>query len=128
MNNEIAFDIMLPDYSVHRMTQADVPALQKLYEACSDYMQMVDGHPAGKNAAEEEFRNTPPGRSTADKFMFGILDPQKELIGVLDTMRDYPDETTWWIGLLLFLPGIRTQGIGKKVVEGFADYVKAAGR
>jgi ribosomal protein S18 acetylase RimI-like enzyme len=127
MKSETTFDIGLPSYSVRRMIQADIPGLQKLYEACQDYMQMVDGRPAGKNAAEEEFRNTPPGRSANDKFMFGILDPHKELIGILDAMRGYPDETTWWIGLLLFLPGFRAQGMGEKVLEGFIGYVKASG-
>jgi GNAT superfamily N-acetyltransferase len=127
MKRETVFDIRLPNYSTHRLMQEDVPTLQKLYEACQDYMLMVDDHPAGKNAAEEDFRNVPAGKSADDKFIFGIVNPKNDLIGVLDALRGYPDETTWWIGLLLFLPGIRSQGIGEKVVEGFIEYVKAAG-
>jgi len=59
--------------------------------------------------------------------MFGIIDPLKELVGVLDVLHGYPDEVTWWIGLLLFAPDIRSQGIGKAVLEGFTEYVKPSG-
>ena len=50
-----------------------------------------------------------------------------KLIGVLDVMRWYPDEATWWIGLLLLVPNIRSQGLGTKVFEGFTEYVKMSG-
>ena len=125
MKNEIAFDVEEQDYSVHLLTYEDVKAIQTLYEKCVDYMLLVDGHPAGKNAAEEEFQDLPPGRSVDDKFMFGIVNPLNELIGVLDVMRWYPDEVTWWIGLLLLVPEIRSQGIGERVLKGFTEYVKA---
>jgi GNAT superfamily N-acetyltransferase len=127
MKNEIAFDVEEQDYSVRLLTYEDVKALQRLYEKCVDYMLLVDGHPAGQNAAEEEFQDLPPGRSADDKFMFGIVDPLNELIGVLDVMRWYPDEATWWIGLLLLVPEIRSQGVGKKVLKGFTEYVKMNG-
>lgn len=127
MKIETAFDIELQDYSVHRLLHEDINTIQTLYEKCLDYMLLVDGHPAGKNAAEEEFQTMPPGRSADDKFMLGIVDPLNELIGVLDVVRGYPDEGTWWIGLLLLVPAIRSQGIGKKVLEGFTEYVKASG-
>lgn len=124
MKNEIAFDIEDQNYSVHLLTHDDVKAIQTLYEKCVDYMLLVDGHPAGKNAAEEEFQYLPPGRSADDKFMFGIVDPLNELIGVLDVMRGYPDGVTWWIGLLLLVPELRSQGVGEKVLKGFTEYVK----
>jgi len=127
MKNEIAFDVEEQDYSVRLLTYEDVKAIQRLYEKCVDYMLLVDGHPAGQNAAEEEFQDLPPGRSADDKFMFGIVDPLNELIGVLDVMRWYPDEATWWIGLLLLVPEIRSQGVGEKVLKGFTEYVKMNG-
>jgi ribosomal protein S18 acetylase RimI-like enzyme len=127
MKNEIAFDIEEHDYSVHLLKYEDVKAIQALYEKCVDYMLLVDGHPAGKNAAEEWFQNLSPGRSADDKFMFGIVDRLNELKGVLEVMRWYPDEATWWIGLLLFVPEIRSQGVGEKVLQGFTEYVNLNG-
>jgi len=127
MKIENAFGIELQNYSVHCLMREDVKTLQTLYEKCLDYMLLVDGHPASKNAAEEEFQNMPPGKSADDRFMFGIVDSLKELVGVLDVIRWYPDEETWWIGLLLLAPDIRSQGIGKQVLEGLIKYVKASG-
>ena len=117
----------LNDYSVHRLMLEDIPAIQALYEKCLDFMLLVDGLPAGRKAAKEGFRELPPGKSANDKFIFGIVNPLNELIGVLDVVRWYPDEATWWIGLLLFAPDFRSQGIGKKVLEGFTEYIKASG-
>jgi RimJ/RimL family protein N-acetyltransferase len=127
MKNEIAFDINEQDYSVHLLTREDVKAIQTLYERCVDFMLLVDGRPANENAAEEEFQDLPPGISRDDKFMFGIVNPLNDLIGVLEILRWYPDAITWWIGLLLFAPEIRSQGIGNKVLESLVEYVRASG-
>jgi ribosomal protein S18 acetylase RimI-like enzyme len=127
MKTENAFEIEVQDYSVHLLAHEDLQALQTLYEKCRDFMLLVDGHPAGENAAEEEFQDVPPGKSAADHFMFGIVDRSNALAGLLDVVRAYPEEATWWIGLLLLAPEIRSQGIGEKVLEGFADYVRTGG-
>jgi len=122
---ETAFDIGLPTYSVRSLSLEDSGAIQELYDKCLDYMLLVDGHPAGPDAGEIEFQDAPPGKSIDDKFMFGIINQQNDLVGLLDTLRDYPDEVTWWIGLLLLVPEVRSQGIGQKVVQGFTEYVRA---
>jgi RimJ/RimL family protein N-acetyltransferase len=125
MKTEPAFDMGTPAYSVHRLFPEDSQAIQELFEKCLDFMLLVDGHPAGPHAAEEELCDVPPGKSLDDKFVFGIVNLQNDLVGYLDVLRDYPDETTWWIGLLLIVPEIRSQGMGQKIVRGFADYVLA---
>jgi hypothetical protein len=90
----------LPDYSVHRLSRADVGALQELFEHCMDFSLLVDGRAPAPHAADDMFDSGPPGRSLADKFVFGVVDRQGVLVGCLDGMRSYPDDTTWWIGLL----------------------------
>ncbi len=127
MRKETAFDIGLPGYSIHCLTPEDAPALQRLFEKCQDYMLLVDGHPAGPDAAAGEFEDRPPGKSVEDKFLFGIMDARNEMIGELDVLRAYPDESTWWIGLLLLDPNVRSQGIGERALEGVAAYAKTNG-
>jgi len=121
------YNIDLQDYSVRRLSREDRHAIQTLFEECLDYMLLVDGHPAGPQAAEEILYSAPPGLSTEDKFVAGVFNQQGELVGLLDAVRRYPDETTWWIGLLLFAPEARAQGIGQKVVQSFAEYTRASG-
>lgn len=127
MKTETAFDLGLPDHSVHHLGLEDCPAIQDLFDKCLDFMLLVDGHPAGPHAAEEELQDLPPGMSLDDKFVFGIVDRKKDLFGYLDVMRGYPEEGTWWIGLLLLVPEARSHGLGDKIVESFAEHVRAQG-
>ncbi len=127
MKTESAFNIGLQNYSVHRMSLEDIAAIQEVYDKCLDYMLLVDGHAADLNAVEEDFQSVPPGKSNEDKFVFGIADPQKGIVGLLDILRWYPDKTTWWIDTLLFIPESRSKSLGEKVIQGFVDYVRAGG-
>jgi ribosomal protein S18 acetylase RimI-like enzyme len=127
MDTATAFAIDLPGYSVHQLSPEDAGAVQRLFEQCLDYCLLVDGRGPAPNAAEEEFRDAPPGKSPDDLFIFGIISRQNDLAGLLEGVRGYPDETTWWIGLLLFAPEARAHGIGKQVVQGFAEYARASG-
>lgn len=127
MRTETAFDIGLQAYSVHQLSLEDIEAIQELFEICLDYMLLVDGHPADPSGVEEDFLFVPPGKSQNDKIVFGIMDQQNDLVGLLDALRGYPEETAWWIGLLLFVPEVRSQGLGQRVVQGFAEYVRSNG-
>jgi GNAT superfamily N-acetyltransferase len=127
LKTETAFDIALQNYSVHQLSLEDAPSIQRLFDRCLDFMLLVDGRPASPDAAEEEFQDVPPGKSLDDKFVFGIINQENDLLGYLDVMRGYPDETAWWIGLLLLVPETRSRGIGEKMVEGFTEYVRIAG-
>ncbi len=127
MKIESEFDIGLQNYSVHRMSLEDIAAIQEVYDKCLDYMLLVDGHAADPNAVEEDFQSVPPGKSNEDKFVFGITDSRKRIAGLLDILRWYPDETTWWIDTLLLIPESRSRSLGEKVIQGFVDYVRASG-
>ena len=127
MKTEIAFNINLQGYSVHRLLFEDIKAIHALFEQCLDYMLLVDGHPAEANGVEEDFLSVPSGKSHEDKYVFGIVHQEKELVGVLETICRYPNETTWWIDLLLFVPESRSRGLGEKVLQGFEEYVRLSG-
>ena len=127
MITERAFEISIQDFSVHQLTPEDSGSIQTLFENCLDFMLLVDGRPAGNDAAEETFQDLPPGKSLQDKFVFGIFDRQHKLVGLLEVVRGYPDNITWWIGLLLLSPESRSQGLGKQVLEGFVKYVSSNG-
>jgi ribosomal protein S18 acetylase RimI-like enzyme len=127
MKIHTTFDTGLHDFSVRVLTLEDIGAVQKILDKCQDYMLLVDGHPANPDSVEADFQFVPPGKSPEDKFVFGFYNQQKDLVGMLDGLRCYPDETTWWIGLLLFVPEIRSQGFGQKAVHGFAKFARANG-
>jgi GNAT superfamily N-acetyltransferase len=127
MQTVAAFDLGLSDYSVHQLSLADAALLQRLFEQCLDFNLLVEGRAPASNAAEEEFSEVPPGKSLADKFLFGLVNRQNDLVGCLDVLRGYPDAPTWWIGLLLLAPEVRAHGLGPQVLQGLAQMARASG-
>jgi len=107
----------------------DGPQLQSLLEACTDYHELVLGHPPGPAEAQSVYYAGPEaGRDPENKMLFGILKPDEvELVGVLDAFRDYPEPGTWYVGLLLLAPRARGGGLGREVVEVFAAEARTRG-
>ncbi len=119
------FKLKISGYVWRWLLPADAELLQRLFDQCSDYSLIVEGEPASPTAAQELFQAAPPGRSLADKFVFGLIDRRGEIVGVLEGMRHYPEDHIWWIGLLLLAPAARQQGLGRAIVDGFSDYVRS---
>jgi GNAT superfamily N-acetyltransferase len=127
MKTEIAFEIDTQDYWAHQLLIEDIGAIRVLCDECLDFMMLIDGRPANPASVEEDFHDVPDGYSSDDKSVFGIIDRNNGLVGMLDVLRGYPEKSTWWIGLLMLAPQVRSSGIGKKVLEGFSEFVLADG-
>ena len=110
-----------------RLSLADAPELQALYERCTDYHMAHEGTPTRPNAGEEELTSLPPGRTAEDKFPFGIYSPDAELVGYLELFRNYPAEGEWWIGLLMLEPNARRRGLGSEIVRSASDWAARNG-
>lgn len=116
------------DHSAARLhPDQDTAALQVLFEACADFSDLIEGQPPSATAAQETFTEAPPGKGIEDKFLIGIFDSTDRLLGVLETVRDYPQPGEWFIGLLLLDPACRGNGLGEKVCRAFEGWVREAG-
>lgn len=104
-------------YTVTRLSLADAPRLQSLYERCSDYHLAHEGTPTRPAAGVEELSSLPPGRSANDKFSFGLEQLGGELAGYIELFRNYPAKGDWWIGLLMLDPEVRRQGLGARIFQ-----------
>ena len=111
----------MQSYSVELLTPKDADVLQGLYERCTDYARLMDGAPPSPSAARDEFLALPEGTGVEDKFMFGLF-CDEDLVGLLESVRRYPDEKTWWLGLLLLEPGLRGRGVGAAFYETFERF------
>jgi GNAT superfamily N-acetyltransferase len=45
------------------------------------------------------------------------------LIGMIESIRHYPDNQTWWIRLMMLSPEQRGQGLGSEFYQAFEDWV-----
>ncbi|HEY5816930.1 MAG TPA: GNAT family N-acetyltransferase [Mesorhizobium sp.] len=79
------------------------------------------------DAALTEFSATPPGRTAADKFVFGLIDCQQSIVGLIECDRGWPEPGCWWIGLMLIHPIARGSGVAPAFLAGFAEWVAAQG-
>ena len=127
MEDTPAFEIDIPCYSVRSLKPEEAELLQRLYDQCTDFALVVEGEPFCSTAAHAEFRSIPDGKSLGDKLMFGFINLQGEIVGLLEAVRNYPDETTWWLGLLMLAPQLRGHGVGREVLRGFSEYVRLHG-
>jgi GNAT superfamily N-acetyltransferase len=134
MLNLVGFPLNLSGYSVKLLKPEDAPILQNLYEQCTEFSLLTEGTLFSPTEASDEFDVVPDGKTTADKYMFGLfLDNSYEeihqcnLIGMIEAIRHYPDSQTWWIGLMMLTPQQRGRGIGANFYQAFEDWILKQG-
>ena len=110
-----------------RLDEARKAELERLYESCREYFELVTGAPPAPDEVDALLRTVPRGRSREDKFVIGFFDAPEHLVGVLDVIRDYPREREWYVGLLLFGPATRGRGLGERVYRRLEEWVLAQG-
>jgi ribosomal protein S18 acetylase RimI-like enzyme len=118
-----AFQIDDSECAVCKLQAEHTAPLQRLFDKCADFVMLVEGEEVSPTAAQDIFQERPAGRSLDDKFLYGLVERNGEVVGLLEGMRHYPDETVWWIGLLMLAPEVRGRGLGRKLVQNFCDYV-----
>ena len=116
-------------FHARELSSQEGPELQRLFEECADYFDLVLGRPPGTAEAQAAFSAGPEtGGDPANKMLFGIrATGGQELIGVMDGHADYPEPGVWYLGLLLFHPSARGGRIGREVVESFAMAARTRG-
>lgn len=101
--------------------------MQNLYEKCIEFALLIYGQPHLSTAARDEFDDVPDGKTAEDKYILGLFDPGNELIGMIESLRHYPDDQTWWLGLMMLSPAQRGQRLGSEFYQTFENWVAAQG-
>jgi len=87
-------------------------ALQCVLEAAPAYFHTVTGTLAGAAEAQRTFTALPPGKTYADKFVWGLYEGEV-MIGCADVIRGYPVREKAVIGLLLLAEPWQRRGLGR---------------
>lgn len=125
MNSSASFVLNIPGYYTNLLKPQNAKILQTLYDQCIEFALLSDGRPPSVTAAREEFDALPYGKTSEDKYLFGLFDSLDELIGMIESLRHYPDNQTWWLGLMMLSPQYRGQKIGSQFYQGFENWVSA---
>lgn len=113
--------------TARRLDEKDTAALQALCDACADYHVLIEGEPAGPDEGRHLLAELPPGKTLEDKFFFGLFTPRPRLCGALDLLRDCREPGEWYLGLLLFEPAVRGQGLGERVLRAAEHWARTQG-
>ena len=127
MNDSINFFCELPNYSIKRLVPEDGEVLQRLYEQCIEFALFINGQPPSETVAREEFDAVPVGKTTQDKYIFGLFDRHNAILGMIESIRHYPDNEIWWLGLMMLAPEQRGKGLGCKFYKAFERWVSVQG-
>ena len=115
------------DYKIKSLTIDEQKMIEILNLKCSDYYILHDGVLASKKEALEIFNSLPPGKNYEDKFVIGIFKYGNELTGIIDIVKNFPDNGEWMLGLLLIEPEERGRGLGKLIHEALVQWAITLG-
>lgn len=111
-------------YELKRLPATDAQLLQNLYDRCSEFVSLVQGHPPTGREGVDLMQAVPEGPPTDNKFVFGIY-RDEEMVGAIDVLRDYPTPAVWYLGLLLVAPDERGRGLGALILEALRQWIAA---
>lgn len=112
------------DYKIKILQeQHDLDALQNLCHHCTDYYDLHGIEEVGPDAARNLFHEKPPGKDPGDKFILGLF-MQEHLIGIIEGVKDYPREGTWFIGQMMVDSRKRSSGLGASFFDEFQGWAE----
>ena len=105
---------------VRPLGEDDIPLIQDFSVRCADYSRLVTGHSPDPGDARALLEDVPPKKTRDDNLVLGVFEKEgRNLVGVLATVRDYPEPDTLYVGLLLLDPTARGGGLGNRLHRAF---------
>lgn len=114
------------EYLIKPMTSYNREEVKKLYDLCSDYSVMCSGRYATYEDVDNVFEYSDK-KTAEDSLTLGIYNKCDLLIGMVDIFKNYPDNRTWMIGLLLLAPNERNKKLGRTIHEEIKKYALTQG-
>ncbi len=120
-------------YRVRSVTTEDAPDVQALLALDPVTFELVEGAPLRPDEATEVIAERPPGVPDERKHNF-LLEPagpaaarSSPAAALLSLVEGYPDERTWYLGLIFVAPAARGQGLGTRAIEALCAHARERG-
>ena len=114
-------------HRVFRLTEAEAQPIQRLFERSVDYFELLEGQPAGPDAAWDQLRDGPAERVPQDLINLGIADRDGGLPGLVGLLRHHRQPDQWYLGLMLLDPAWRGHGFGSTVYWSVQHWLERQG-
>jgi ribosomal protein S18 acetylase RimI-like enzyme len=100
--------------------------LTELCRRCEVFFTLVADPAEPATRAKSVLVGRPPSVEAARKFVLGI-ERNHDLVGIVDLLEGYPGEAECYVGLFLFLPEERNQGLGRAVWAAIEQWIHSRG-
>ncbi len=105
-------------YEFRNLGEKKINEIQDFLDLFDDFFILCEGE---KGTATGLLSTCPPGKDVkSDKILTGIYS-NNVLIGIIDLIKDYPEDGVWTIGYLLIHPAYRNQKIGSNIIRSFSQ-------
>ena len=112
------------DYKIKILKENhELAELQSLFRNCSDYYDLHGGEGMGLEGALATLKAGPVANKDEDKFSIGLF-RKENLIGVIEGIKNCPDEGSWFIGQMLVDIKKRSSGLGASFFDEFQGWAQ----
>ncbi|WP_159453106.1 GNAT family N-acetyltransferase [Pseudooctadecabacter jejudonensis] len=94
----------------------DAQAVRAVFDVAADYITLETGHPADDAYVADFFADRPPTVTEGACFHLGA-EQDGTLVGVAAYLFGYPSALDCYIGMMVFDPAVRGQGLGRTLVS-----------
>ena len=122
--NEIKNQLI--DYEIITITSQNFEQIFEVYDTNQDFFLLTQGKKATIESSISDIDALPPNCKINQKIYIGIS-KDGMAVGVLDLIEAYPEQTSFWIGLLLINASLHGKKIGSRLVEAIFAAAKVAG-
>jgi GNAT superfamily N-acetyltransferase len=110
------------------LTDRDLPALQRFFEANADYFELVNGAPPPAGEAAEEMHGAlPPGWPYTKKWILGLRDDDGSMRAMVNIVSDLLAPTVWHVGTYIVDQPWRGTGAARRWCDALECWAKANG-
>lgn len=113
------FNSILEQENLTAKLSLDIEHLSPFFKTCEEFVNLVFNHRDTDLEANDFVNALPNNKSYEDKFPISIYNASDELIAAFDVIKDYPRSDSWYIGLLLVSPLLRSHKIGSFIFTCF---------
>ncbi len=106
--NDIRFD---------EVTIRELDLVFSVLEQAPEYFKKVEGTIVTKEVAQREIESKPSKLNAKYEKKFLVVYGAEKPIGVIELHLNHPNESTAYIGLLLLIEEIQSQGMGRMIYE-----------
>ena len=110
------------------LTETDIPALQKFFDANPEYFVAVNGMPPREDEAWQEFNDRPPAEMTYDKqLMIAFVDDDGQWLAMASVLSDFIADSVWHIGLFIVATRLHGGGVASATCAALEDWMRGNG-